>query len=253
MKTKNLFFIGVTILSVAAGSCKKDDNKSPQTLYGPAVAAGADSIRSFVVLNENGQAQSIGIQLGENALNDLPLDTMPGVPDYTYPLSLPQFANPTGLDHMEVDWNPFGHEPKAVYGVPHFDFHFYYETKEEQAAVVPGPDMVKVPVQYVPKDYFTPVPIAIPYMGVHWFDSTAVEFHGTPFTSTFIYGFYHGNMTFLEPMITKAFLQTHPDFTAAIKQPQAFQKSNYYPLNYQVKYDGTKHVYLVTLLNLTKH
>jgi hypothetical protein len=56
MKTKNLFFIGAILLSAATGSCKKDDNKSPQTLYGPAVAVGADSIRSFVVLNENGQA-----------------------------------------------------------------------------------------------------------------------------------------------------------------------------------------------------
>ena len=52
--------------------------------------------------------------------------------------------------------------------------------------------------------------------------TTAPEFIGKPFTVTYIYGFYHGNMTFVEPMITKAFLETHPDFTLPIKQPQAY-------------------------------
>ena len=253
MKISNSFFIALALLLTVITSCKKDHPDSTQTLYGAAVALGGDSVRSFVTLNVNGLPQSLGIELGENALNGLPADTMPGMPDYTYKLSLPQYANPAGVDHIEADWNPFGHEPRAVYGVPHFDFHFYYVTKEEQASVVPGPDAVPVPAQFVPKDYFSPVPVAIPDMGVHWFDSTATEFHGKPFTATVIYGFYHGNMTFLEPMVSKAFLQTHPDFSASVKQPQAFQKNNYYPTNYQVKFDLTKHVYRVTLLNLVKH
>jgi Domain of unknown function (DUF5602) len=253
MKHSILISMAAILVFTTITSCKKDDNKSPKTLYGTAVALGGDSIRSFVTLDENGQAQSVGLQFGENALNDLPTDTMPGMPNYMYQLSMPQYANAAGIDHIEADWNPFGHEPHAVYGVPHFDFHFYYVTAAEQASVVPGPDAVPVPPQFIPKDYFVPVPIAVPYMGVHWFDSTVVEFHGAAFTSTFIYGFYHGNMTFLEPMITKAFLQTHPDFSAAIKQPQSFQKSNYYPTTYQVKYDATKHVYLITLLDLVKH
>jgi hypothetical protein len=253
MKTLNLFFIAAILVLTTVTSCTKDDKKLPQTLYGTAVALGGDSIRSFVTINENGITQSVGLQFGENALNGLPADTMPGMPGYMYHLSLPQFTNTTGLNHIEADWNPFGHDPHSIYGVPHFDFHFFYVTPEEQASVVPGPDAVPVPSQFVPKDYFSPVPFAVPYMGVHWFDSTATEFHGVPFTSTFIYGFYHGNMTFLEPMITKAFFQTHPDFSASIKQPQTFQKSNYYPTNYQVKYDGTKHVYLLTLSDLVKH
>jgi hypothetical protein len=253
MKTSNLFFSAAILLSAIFTSCKKDNNKFPQTLYGTAVALGGDSIRSFVTLNVNGIPQSVGLQFGENALSGLPTDTMPGMADYVYKLSLPQYANATCVNHIEFDWNPFGHQPKGVYDVPHFDVHFYYVTQEEQASVVPGPDVIPVPAQFVPKDYFVPVPIAIPEMGVHWFDSTAIEFHGVPFTSTFIYGFYHGEMTFLEQMITKAFLQTHPDFSASIKQPQAFQKSNYYPTNYQAKYDVTKRVYRLTLLNLVKH
>jgi hypothetical protein len=37
----------------------------------------------------------------------------------------------------------------------------------------------------------------------------------------------------------------HPDFSAAIKQPAAFQK-HYYSAGYQIKYDGPKHVYFLT-------
>ena len=252
MKILNLIFIGFLLLTLSTG-CDKNNDHPSQTLYGKAVALGKDSVRSFITFDPAGKPQAIGLQFGENALNGLPTDTMPGMPDYMYPLTLPEKANITGADHLEVDWNPFGHEPRAIYGVPHFDFHFYYITQQEQASVIPGPDTVPVPAQFIPKDYIVPVPIAVPNMGVHWFDSTAAEFHGQPFTATFIYGFYHGEMTFLEPMITKAYLETHPDVSTAIKQPQAFQHSNYYPTSYRVKYDASKHVYNLTLSGLIKH
>ena len=107
---------------------------------------------------------------------------MPGMPGYMYPVAMPEKGKITGVDHFEVDWNPFGHPPQGIYTVPHFDFHFYYITQQEQASVIAGPDTVSVAPQFIPKDYIVPVPIAIPYMGVHWFDSTAAEFHGQPFT-----------------------------------------------------------------------
>ena len=252
MKILNLAIIA-SILVVSFTGCNKNDNPSSQTIYGKAVALGNDSARSFITSDAYGNPQSVGIQFGENALNGLPTDTMPGMPDYMYPLTLPAKANSTGIDHLEVDWNPFGHPPSGIYTVPHFDLHFYYITSAQQATVIPGPDTVKVSPQFVPKDYFVPVPIAVPDMGVHWFDSTAAEFHGQSFTATFIYGFYHGEMTFLEPMIDKAYMETHPDFSAVIKQPQAFQHNNYYPTSYQLKYDAVKHVYNVTLSGLIKH
>ena len=198
-----------------------------------------------------GNPQSVGLQLGENALNGLPTDTMSGMPGYMFTACIPDEGKVTGVDHFEVDWNPYGHPPEGIYTVPHFDLHFYYITSEEQATIIGGPDTVPVAQQFMPKDYIVPVPVAIPYMGVHWFDSTAAEFHGQPFTATFIYGFYHGDLKFVEPMITKAYLETHPDISVAIKQPQAFQHSNYYPTSYQLKYDAAKHVYTLTLSGLT--
>ncbi|MEJ7682316.1 MAG: DUF5602 domain-containing protein [Segetibacter sp.] len=161
---------------------------------------------------------AIGIQLGEDALNNLPKS------GDTYPLPLPVQSKVSGIDHVEADWNPSGHEPGPIYGAPHFDFHFYYISKQEQSSVIPGPDTVTVPAQYIPTDYVTGV-FAVPNMGVHWSDTTAPEFHGVPFTTTFIYGFYHGKMTFLEPMVTKAFLQTHPDFLHPSNNRLLFSKA----------------------------
>jgi len=252
MKTLNLVLIAPLLLLLITG-CDKNDNPSSQTIYGKAVTLGEDSIRAFVTLDDGGDPQTIGLQFGENALKGLPTDTMPGMPHYMHIVAIPEQGKMIGVDHFEVDWNPLGHEPKAIYGVPHFDFHFYYIKSEEQAKIAGGPDTVPVPAQYIPKDYIVPVPFAVPYMGVHWFDSTAAEFHGQPFTATFIYGFYHGEMIFLEPMITKAYLETRPDVSVVIKQPVAFQKSNYYPVSYQVKYDTVKHVYLLTFSGLIKH
>jgi len=112
MKPLNLFFGTSILFFTTVTSCKKDDNNNaPQTLYRKAVVLGSDSIRSFVTLDKSGQPLSIGVELGENALNNLPADTMPGMPDYMHPVPLPQFSNTTGVDHIEVDWNPFGHEP----------------------------------------------------------------------------------------------------------------------------------------------
>lgn len=249
MRKQQLSFMLFIFVSITFVACRKDHCDAPRTFYGPAVALGDDSARSFVTINVNSEPISIGIQLGESALNNLPEDTKPGD---NYPLPLPVQAKASGMDHIEVDWNPFGHPPQAIYGAPHFDFHFYYITKQEQSSVIPGPDTVTVPKQYIPTDYVNGV-VAVPNMGVHWTDTTAAEFHGIPFTATFIYGFYHGKMTFLEPMVTQAFLQTHPDFSVPVKQPAAFQQSNYYPASYKVNYDASKHVYLITLSGLKKH
>jgi len=251
MSTLKLSFIISVLLSATFVSCKKENNNSPRTFYGQAVPFGGDSARSFVTMDANSEPISIGIQLGENALNELPDDTK-HEHEHSYPLPLPVQAKVSGVDHIEVGWNPSGHDPAPIYGLPHFDFHFYYINEQEQSSVIPGPDTVRVPMQYVPMDYVSGV-MAVPDMGVHWSDTTSAEFHGMPFTTTFVYGFYHGKMTFLEPMVTKAFLQTHPDYSAAVKQPAAFQQSAYYPTSYKVAYDATKQAYLITLKGLKKH
>jgi len=36
----------------------------------------------------------------------------------------------TGIDHISIDWNPCGHPPVNVFGMPHYDIHIYLVTPE---------------------------------------------------------------------------------------------------------------------------
>jgi hypothetical protein len=247
-----LLVISASVILVSACKKKHDPSTPSGTYFGTPISVGNGNAWSFVTLDQSGIPLSIGLRLSENALNGLPTDTMPGMPFMMTTVPLPANAQLTGMDHIMMNWNPFGHDPASIYGVPHFDFHFYFVTESVQNTITGGPDFVPVSPQYIPKDYESGV-VAIPSMGVHWLDSLSSELHGTPFTSTFIYGFYKGNMLFVEPMITKAFLSSHPDFSAPVKQPAAFQKNGYYPLTYQVQFDNTQHEYVITLGGLTKH
>lgn len=246
MKLSNILMLTAFCGSIVIiSNCKKDKKEPSVTYYGHAAPLGKGTAQSYVTY-VSGKPAVIGIKFSADVLPDLPTDT---TKEWEYPLDLPAEAKVTGFDHLAVDWNPIGHEPKQIYGLPHFDFHYYRITQDEQSAVVPGPDMVPVPAKYVPKDYASGV-IAVPDMGVHWSDSLAPEFKGQKFTNTFIYGFYHGQMTFMEPMTTKEWLLTRADQTIGIKQPQAFQKSGYYPKVSHVWYDANAKYYYMALEGL---
>jgi hypothetical protein len=248
MKSNQVFFMMLLLVTIA--SCKKEDDKN-KTYDGAAVNIGNGTAHTFITLNEHDKPVTIGIRMSATALDGLPTEGDPNmggeVPPYM--LSLPAQAGSSSYNHSELDWNPHGHEPLFAYGVPHFDFHFYMITPQEQSQVVAGPDTIAVDPKYIPKDYMSGV-MAVPNMGTHWVDSTSGEFHGQPFTITFIYGFYHGNMTFLEPMITKDFLLQKPDVTLPIKQPQAFQRHGYYPRQVHLFYDNGQQQYVVALEGL---
>jgi hypothetical protein len=248
MKKYSLFFSAALVLATSFISCQKDHSKAA-TYYGDETKVGDGTVRTFVTLNNNGDPETIGYQFSESMLSGLPdKDAMSNM----FNLSFPSEASATGYDHAELDWNPHGHDPVQIYGVPHFDFHFYIVGLDELSTIVPGPDTVAVAKQYIPTDYMSGV-VAVPNMGVHWVDSTSSEFRGKPFTATFIYGFYHGKMLFVEPMITLAFLQTHPDVSFDVKQPAAFQTSGYYPTRWSIHYDSNKKEYTVALEGLEKH
>jgi hypothetical protein len=197
---------------------------------GPTVTVGNGTAQTYAMVDGTTPV-SLGIALSDGALSSLP-DSMA-----MWQLALPSGVNAGPFDHAELDWNPHGHEPLAIYGVPHFDFHFYTISTASQMTITGGPDTTSVAAQYVPQDYASQV-IAVPMMGVHWADTLAAEFHGHAFDKTFIYGFYHGQMAFVEPMVTLAYLQSHPSFTGTVKQPAAFQQPGRYPLTYSVKYDA---------------
>jgi hypothetical protein len=247
MKKSLLFFSAAIVLSASFISCKKDSKSG--TFYGEQANVGNGIVRTFVTLNDDGNPESIGFKFTESMLSGLPdKDAMSN----THILKFPPQSGAAGYNHAELDWNPNGHEPLQIYGYPHFDFHFYMVGDDELGTIIPGPDTVAVEPQYIPKDYVSGV-MAVPNMGVHWIDTLSSEFRGQQFTTTFIYGFYHGNMLFVEPMITREYLETHPDVTIPVKQPAAFQTPGYYPTKYSIHYDAGKKEYTVALEGLVKH
>jgi hypothetical protein len=244
---KAFFAVAVIIIAALLTGCHKGDDVNGKIFYGEKHKLGNGTVRSYVVLDWNKNPVSIGFNFTEKALSGLP--TGDGM-DNMLMLDLPAQAASSGYNHLEMDWNPNGHDPFPIYGLPHFDFHFYLVGMDELMQIVPGPDMTPVAPEFIPKDYISGV-VAIPNMGVHWVDPLSPEFQGHTFTETFIYGFYKGEMLFVEPMATVAFFNTHPDVTLPVKQPQQFQKHAWYPTKYRIVYD--QHQYYVSLEGLVKH
>lgn len=262
--------ISAVALTVAFGfvlqSCQKDDRFEPQfsmssdlkkeskqekinTFYGPTVPIGNGVARAWVSENKEGDPVAVGINLSEKALANLP--DQPA----QYVLFFPKEKGKNFYKHMLVDWNPEGHEPEVFYGLPHFDFHFYIVPNEERLAIAPlAPPSLDVPAidsKYFPAVYML-TPGVVPQMGAHWVDVTSPEFQpGGTFTRTFIWGSYHGEFIFFEPMITRDYLLTHPGDLISIPQPSVYQRSGWYASNYCIEYSSNPAQYTIALLGLT--
>lgn len=158
----------------------------------------------------------------------------------------PHFADGHGtpFEFVGVWWNPDGHPPEGVYDVPHFDFHFYHVAESDvddiEGSPLFGGSDVPTPVapdQY-PAGYF-PDHSVVPEMGLHWFDSSAPEWSGGSFSHTNIYGSYDGDLIFVEPMITKEFLEGMAEcesVTTEIATPERFPEAGQYPTAYSISH-----------------
>jgi len=151
--------------------------------------------------------------------------------------------------------------------VPHFDFHFYTISLQERNSIVPSdPDFAakarNLPTgEYVPPFYVVPgdpAALAVPMMGVHWFDVRAPELQNIlghpelyqPFTKTFIYGSWNGRFTCFEPMVTREYLLSHPNSVTDISTPDLYPEAGYFPAVYRVTYDEQAKEYRIALTNL---
>jgi hypothetical protein len=233
------------------------DTSMAGTYEGPAVAIGQGHAHAFVTLDAQGQAQTLGVRLGEAALSGLPAAAQ-GRHEWEYRMSLPAEAAGSGYDHVSLDWNPHGHIPEGVYNVPHFDVHFYIiDSVARNAITAVDEDLErahKAPEHsHMPADYVLPPGTEVPKMGAHAIDPSSDEFNQKPFTHTFIYGFYDGNIVFMEPMMTLDFLKSRPNVSTPVKQPQAYQPGFAYPASYGTHYDAAAQQFQITLDDLTRH
>jgi hypothetical protein len=226
------------------------------TFFGTTSTLGKGRIRSWVKLDKDGKPTAIGLSFNEEALKGLPPELPRGEEGTELVLALPTEAAATAFNHIGINWNPHGHIPAQLYDVPHFDFHFYMISPQDRNRITAQGDDVarsrkQPPADYVPVGYIYAPDSEVPRMGGHWVDPRSNEFNKQPFTRTFLYGNYDGQIIFMEPMITRDFLETKTDVTEPIKLPSKYARHGYYPTRYSITYDPITREYSVALDGLT--
>lgn len=256
--------------------------------YGPSVAVGNGSARTYVLFDQKqkGRAIELGVALTADAMDGLPapMDMPPTSSDghehvdsHEYLLALPEHHG-TAFKFLELDWNPQGHEVQGIYTVPHFDFHFYTITKGERDLILPSDPTFQQkadnlpPAALVPQFYSTltppgvPTP-AVPKMGVHWIDVRSPEIQALlgnpdaakPFTTTFLFGSWDGRFVFAEPMVTRAFIMgrrtaatdAQRDSVMALPAGAKASPGGFMPGAYRVSWNAEANEYRIALTQLT--
>jgi len=242
----------VAFASTASAAPPASSDQQSTMRFGERKRVGDGVMCSWVRCDTDGKPLAIGVTFTEGVLSGLP-DTLPTT---EYALSLPPEAAATAFTHFAANWNPKGHIPEGVYDMPHFDFHFYIISPEVRAQITAtGDDLARVlktpPTGCLPDGYITAPGASEPHMGNHWIDAASPELHGKRFTTTLVYGSYDGKLAFVEPMMTKAFLEAKPSFISPIKLPAKYLTRAYYPTRYSVSYGGARRRYTVALEGLT--
>ncbi len=237
MKRMALLLLAITAVTF---SCKKNDNDVSGTFKGAEVNVHDGKAWTWVQVGRNSVPEKLAVVIDAAAMNSLPMDG--GDDDHAHNnwnLPLPAQAMGTAFHFVGLGWNPEGHEPDFIYGLKHFDFHFYMTPPEAVAAIPPYElDSMKFKnfpaADYFPANYINPGG-GVPQMGAHWLDATSPELNGQTFTQTFIYGSFNGKVNFYEPMITLQFIKDNPEFERTIPQPAKVQKTGYYPTKLKIK------------------
>jgi hypothetical protein len=250
--------------------------------YGAPVKVGDGIARTYILINstDRNTPLELGVALSARAMEGLP--GVRGTPEQSMVMNLLALPvkNPTPYQFVELDWNPGGHEPLAIYGVPHFDFHFYTISREVRRSIVPSDSRYAEAAGSFPAEAFRPpfyldaataagLPpalVTVPQMGLHWFDLRSPELQavlGNPagfqaFTRTFFKGTWDGRFIFDEPMITRAWLLTKrtsdgeaaPDEIIPVSTAQRYTPAAFYPQGYRIAYDARAREFLVGLTEL---
>jgi hypothetical protein len=251
--------------------------------YGIPVRLGNGTARTYILVNpaDRDVPLEVGVALSEGAMEGLPAASgMAGHESMVVNLLDLPATNPTPYRFVELDWNPAGHEPAAIYGIPHFDFHFYTVSRDTRSSIVPTDPRYAEAAASFPTDEFRPpfyvdaataaaAPagvVTVPRMGLHWFDVRSPELQAAlgnpagyqPFTRTFIKGTWDGRFIFDEPMITRAWLLSKRVSTRAaaadeiisVATAARYAPAGYYPEAYRIAYDPRAREFLVGLTRL---
>jgi len=100
-------------------------------------------------------------------------------------------------------------------------------------------------------------PATVPMMGLHWIDGSATALHGQSFASTFFWGSYDGQFIFIEPMITKSYIESTRTVAGnsiimPLKPPTKYQRAGYFPGRYSITWDAKTKEYRIALDGLVR-
>lgn len=242
-----------TVVLAPASASARDKSA---TFEGKPVRVGKGTAHTVVRTDAQGEPTSIGVAFSARALDGLPTAAKGADPNFPYVLPMPTSGPKTVVDHVLLNWESAGHPPPGVYDVPHFDFHFYLVSNEDRMKVSfnsakdSGDPAQQPAAEHMPAGYIVPPGTAVPHMGVHAINPEAPEFHDQPFTATLIYGYHDRQLTFIEPMASRAYLKSKPSFSAPAPRPATYGKSGVYPSSYSIKYDAARKMYDVMLGDL---
>ncbi len=228
--------------------------------FGSPHALGEGAVRTYAILDADGRVSELGYAIDEAAIRTLPPgddfvvspDPLLEAPFLTMDLPLPE-GHGTPFRFAMFDWNPKGHPP-VMYELAHFDFHFYMIDPAERDAIL-ATDAAELDLRggrapevgLLPANYVYPGRASVMKMGGHWIDPASHEFHGQEFDRTFIYGTWDGRVIFIEPMITRAFLESRGEATQAIALPERWASTGRYPTGYRVYHDAASGQHRVAL------
>ncbi len=257
---------------------QKEDFLGGCPIYGDKTSMGNGNFQTYVLQKSDGTLKALGYVFPEETLENLPPKTRLHDGLHCFDVNgdgeisqntecagghqrflfFPNERGDTPISWALLDWNPIGHMPSGVYDHPHFDFHFYIQSFYERNAIEVGPceghmncqvyekAIKDVPEKYMPVGYINPKAVEAK-MGNHLIDPTSGEFdpqHGHHFTHTFIWGAYDGHITFMEPMITLAFLKEKSSECYPIKMPKSFEVGGNYPTKYCIRFKGKYYISL---------
>ena len=264
------------------GGCSPEASSEPGTVVGEPIELASGTARAFVELNPDGSPIAIGVKLTQGGLESMPMERGMNPArcfdvdgdgsldvntechgEHPFSISLVDLLAESPETHFKwvgLDWNPEGHNPPGVYDLPHFDLHFYTESRETVEQIGTGTcgelvdcedferAIIPVPDRYVAAGYID-LQIVAPVMGNHLINPTAPEMSDPPqkFTHTLIYGAYEGHITFFEPMITTEYLMSHPNECVPIALPEAWEVAGYYPTEYCMRHLEDEAAYAISL------
>lgn len=232
-----------------------------RTEYTEPEPLGDGEVKAFITDHPQSKCQYIGMEMTAEAAT---IDEN----EYNKPdLVAIDFPGDTQFEWLGLNWMPGGHGPPEVYGVPHFDIHYYLDPQNAIKKISgvnfpPGDsddndyDTEIAPDQF-PPDYFR-TNYVVPEMGEHLYDLNAPEWRkdddgnprpsGEDFTQTFVWGHWGGNLHFFEPMITTEFFERLDDTVVdPISMPGRMTEAGKYPTEYQIAYHQNQDAYTVTL------